>query len=191
MPLIYFHVAAAENRPSVLWFQENGKATEKDWLEIRRWLQQGYNVVSFDFRGLGETRMRYTATSPDDPVLSNVDFDRAYMDPLSGVLANHVYNSLLSGRPYFLQMIDDAKIAIQFAERKLQTHITGVVGFGMANTLANAISEVDPKLKLLRTGSHRCSQVVRSWWRGNRSHGRFNTRCQVARIFTSELSAHN
>jgi cephalosporin-C deacetylase-like acetyl esterase len=149
MPLIYFHVAAAENRPSVLWFQENGKATEKDWLEIRRWLQQGYNVVSFDFRGLGETRMRYTATSPDNPVLSDVDFDRAYLDPLSGVLANHVYNSLLTGRPYFLQMIDDAKIAIQFAERKLQTHITGVVGFGMANTLANAISEVDPKLKLL------------------------------------------
>ena len=153
MPLIYFHAASGERRQALLWFQENGKATARDWPEIRRWLQQGYNVVTLDFRGLGETRMRYTAISPDDPALSKADFDRGYISPLSGVLANHVYNSLLIGRPYFLQMIDDAEIAVRFAEQKLQTHVTAVVGFGMANSLGNAIAEVDPRLKVLQSGS--------------------------------------
>jgi cephalosporin-C deacetylase-like acetyl esterase len=153
MPLIYFHVASGERRPSLLWFQENGKATADDWPEIRKWLQQGYNVVSLDFRGLGETRMRYTAISPDDPALSEADFDRGYVSPLSGVLANHVYSSLLTGRPYFLQMIDDAEIAIRFAEQKLQTQVTAVVGFGMANSLGNAVAEVDPRLKVLQPDS--------------------------------------
>jgi len=116
-------------------------------------LQQGYDVVSLDFRGLGETRMRYTAMSPDDPALSKVDFDRGYVSPLSGVLANHVYSSLLTGRPYFLQMLDDAEIAIRFAEQKLQTQVTAVVGFGMANSLGTAIAEVDPRLKVLQPDS--------------------------------------
>ena len=153
MPLIYFRAASGESRHSLLWFQENGKATADDWPEIRKWLQQGYDVVSLDFRGLGETRMRYTAMSPDDPALSKVDFDRGYVSPLSGVLANHVYSSLLTGRPYFLQMIDDAEIAIRFAEQKLQTQVTAVVGFGMANSLGNAIAEVDPRLKVLQPDS--------------------------------------
>jgi cephalosporin-C deacetylase-like acetyl esterase len=153
MPLIYFHAASGENRPALLWFQENGKATAADWHEIRSWLGRGYNVVSLDFRGLGETRMRSTARSPDDPELSKVDFDRGYINPLSGVLANHVYNSLLTGRPYFFQMIDDAEIAIRFAEQKLQTRVTAVVGFGIAGMLGRAISEVDPRLKVLQPDS--------------------------------------
>ena len=48
-----------------------------------------------------------------------LDFDRAYVNPLSSVLADYVYNSLLTGRPYFLQMIEDAEIAIRFSRLKL------------------------------------------------------------------------
>jgi len=155
MPLIYFHPVSGVNRPSLLWFQQNGKATVDDWPEIHRWLEQGYNVLSIDFRGLGETRMRYTAMSPDDAALSDAAFDRGYENPLSGVLANYVYSSLLTGRPYFFQMIDDAEIAVHFAERKLQTQVTAVVGFGMANTLGRAISEVDPRLRVLQADSEK------------------------------------
>ena len=43
----------------------------------------------------------------------------AYADPLSGVLANHVYNALLPGRPYLLEMIDDVEAAAVFCRETL------------------------------------------------------------------------
>ena len=94
--------------------------------------------------------MPYTAVSPDDPLLGKLDFDHAYMNPLSGVLANHVYNSLLSGRPYFYQMIDDALIAKRFAEQKLGARVTALSAPDEAFTVATAIAEVTPDLKLSR-----------------------------------------
>jgi len=99
--------------------------------------------------GLGETRMPYTAMSPDDPELGALDFDHAYVNPISGVLANHVYNSLLAGRPYFLQMMEDAEIASRFATEKLGAKVTAVSGRGDAYTLAVAISETLRGVKLL------------------------------------------
>jgi pimeloyl-ACP methyl ester carboxylesterase len=149
IPLLYFHTTSSEKRASLLWLREEGKASPADWPEIEKWLRQGYDVISFDPRGMGETRMPYTAMSPDDPALGKLDFDRAYANPISGVLANHVYSSLLTGRPYFFQMIDDAEIVIRFAEQQLQTKVTAAVGAGKAGTLASAISEVDPSRKLL------------------------------------------
>jgi hypothetical protein len=134
----------------LLWFKETGKATSSDWPQIENLLRSGHGVVTFDFRGLGETRMPYTAVSPDDPLLGKLDFDHAYINPVSGVLANHVYNSLLLGRPYFYQMIDDAKIAKRFAEEKLGVKITEVVAPGEAFTVAAAIAEVAPGIKLQR-----------------------------------------
>src|SRR5262249_16600941 len=98
MPLLYIHQSGAGERKAALWFRENGKATAEDWPEIEKYLNQGFDVISFDFRGLGETRMPYTAVSPDDPLLGALDFDHAYVNPISGVLANYVYNSLLTGR---------------------------------------------------------------------------------------------
>jgi len=92
----------------VMWCfgsRKRGKVTLSDWPQIENLLSSGRDVVTFDFRGLGETRMAYTAVSPDDPLIGKLDFEHAYMNPLSGVLANYVYNSLLSGRPYFYQMI--------------------------------------------------------------------------------------
>jgi hypothetical protein len=148
MPLLYIHNSGADDRKVALWFQENGKATAEDWPEIETYLDQGYGIVSFDFRGLGETRMPYTAVSPDDPLLGVLDFDHAYVNPISGVLANYVYNSLLTGRPYFLQMIEDAEIARRFAGEKLHANVVVVSGAGEAYTLASAIAETLPGISL-------------------------------------------
>jgi hypothetical protein len=148
MPLLYIHNAGADDRKVALWFQENGKATAEDWPEIETYLDQGYAIISFDFRGLGETRMPYTAVSPDDPLLGVLDFDHAYVNPISGVLANYVYNSLLTGRPYFLQMIEDAEIARRFAAEKLHANVVVVSAAGEAYTLASAIAETLPGMSL-------------------------------------------
>jgi len=96
---------------------KDGKASAGDWPWIAKQLDAGFDIVTFDFRGLGETRMPYKAVSEDDPSLAQLDFDRAYVNPLSGVLADYVYNSLLTGRPYFLQMIEDTEIAARFSGR--------------------------------------------------------------------------
>jgi pimeloyl-ACP methyl ester carboxylesterase len=150
MPLLYIHKSAGTRADVQLWFKDTGKATSSDWPQIEKILRSGHDVVTFDFRGLGETRMPYTAVSPDDPLLGKLDFDHAYMNPLSGVLANHVYNSLLSGRPYFYQMVDDAIIAKRFAEQKLGAKVTAVSAPGEAFTVATAIAEISPDLKLSR-----------------------------------------
>ena len=148
MPLLYIHKSGGGDRRVALWFQENGKATAEDWPEIERYLNLGYEIISFDFRGLGETRMAYTAVSPDDPLLGELDFDHAYVNPISGVLANYVYNSLLTGRPYFLQMIEDAEIARRFAAEKLHVNVVVVSAAGEAYTLASAIAETLPGMSL-------------------------------------------
>ena len=149
MPLLHIHKSGARDQKVALWFQENGKATAEDWPEIEKYLDQGYEIVSFDFRGLGETRMPYTAVSPDDPLLGVLDFDHAYVNPISGVLANYVYNSLLTGRPYFLEMIEDAEIARRFAEQKLHANVAAVSAAGEAYTLAGAIAETLPGVTLV------------------------------------------
>jgi len=92
--------------------------------------------------------MAYTAVSPDDPLLGELDFDHAYVNPISGVLANYVYNSLLTGRPYFLQMIEDAEIARRFAAEKLHVNVVVVSAAGEAYTLASAIAETLPGMSL-------------------------------------------
>jgi hypothetical protein len=147
MPLLYIHKSAGKQNDALLWFKDSGKATSTDWPQIESALRSGHDVITFDFRGLGETRMSYTAVSPDDPLLGKLDFDHAYMNPLSGVLANYVYNSLVSGRPYFYQMIDDALIAKRFAEQKLGAKVTAVSAPGEAATVAAAIAEASPDLK--------------------------------------------
>jgi hypothetical protein len=96
-----------------------GKVGAADWPAVRRRLDAGEEVLSFDLRGVGENRMRYRAASGDDPTLAEADEARAYFNPLSGVLANHVYNSLLTGRPYFLEAIEDVEIVSRFAREKL------------------------------------------------------------------------
>jgi pimeloyl-ACP methyl ester carboxylesterase len=149
MPVLYIHRRSNERKEILFWFSDTGKATPGDWPDVEKFLQSGYSIVSFDFRGLGETRMPYTAVSPDDPMLGKLDFDHAYTNPLSGVLANHVYNSLLTGRPYFFQMIEDAEIAKRFASEKFGATRFAVSAPGDAYTLASAIVEIFPDFRLL------------------------------------------
>ncbi|HLZ43116.1 MAG TPA: acetylxylan esterase [Candidatus Sulfotelmatobacter sp.] len=150
LPLLYFHKADGVQRSVLLWLGKNGKATAQDWSSLTKYLDAGYDIVSVDPRGLGETRMAYKAASPDDPALARLDFDRAYASPISGVLADYVYNSILTGRPYFLQMIEDVEIATRFfkAQRNIRAEFS-VAGSNGTFTLASAISETLPNIKLL------------------------------------------
>ena len=147
MPLLHIHRTANQNQRWLLWFSKNGKAGVNDWPEIRKYLDAGFDVVTFDFRGLGETRMPYKAVSEDDPSFAQLDFDRAYINPLSSVLAGYVYNSLLTGRPYFLQMIEDAEIVVRFSRLKLHAGNFSVASDEEGSTLASAIAETLPTVQ--------------------------------------------
>jgi dienelactone hydrolase len=118
MPLIYVHKTSKANKKWEIWLGKSGMAKSSDWPELLKQVQEGFDVISFDFRGLGETRMRYKSLSEDDPSFASRDYDHAYVNPLSSVLADYVYNSLLTGRPFFLQMIEDVEIAARFAQLK-------------------------------------------------------------------------
>jgi dienelactone hydrolase len=146
MPLLHIHRTANQGRRWLLWFSKNGKATANDWPEIAKYLDAGFDIITFDFRGLGETRMPYKAVSEDDPSFAKLDFDRAYVNPLSSVLADYVYNSLLTGRPYFLQMIEDAEIATRFSRLKLRAGDFSVASDEEGFTLANAIAGTLPRV---------------------------------------------
>jgi hypothetical protein len=128
---------------------ENGKVSPSDWPDVTKYLDAGYDIVSLDPRGLGETRMPYKAASSDDPTLSQLDFDRAYDSQISGVLADYVYNSVLTGRPYMLQMIEDVEIAMRFADQKINHAEFAVIGTGDAYTFSSAVAEILPNIKLL------------------------------------------
>jgi pimeloyl-ACP methyl ester carboxylesterase len=149
MPLLHIHTTNHPHRRMLLWFGKDGKATAADWPELMKLLNAGFDIVTFDFRGLGETRMQYKAASEDDPSLAQLDFDHAYVNPISGVLANYVYNSLLTGRPYFLQMIEDADIAARFC--RTQLHATDLVLASDREDyiLASAIAATLPGVELL------------------------------------------
>ena len=147
MPLLHIYKQQMQRRV-LIWLGENGKITLQDWPKARKYVDNGYDIVTIDPRGLGETRMRYTAMSSDDPTLSNSNFDQAYVNPISSVLADYVYNSVLTGRPYFLQMIEDVEIAIRFVHKKINAPTDlAIIGLGDASTLAYASSEVLPGIK--------------------------------------------
>ena len=57
--------------------------------------------------------MKYQTTSSDGLTFDNPDSASMYVNPLASVMANYVYNSLLVGRPYFLQMIEDTEIVMR------------------------------------------------------------------------------
>jgi hypothetical protein len=149
MPLLWIHRLGQQARPALLWLGNAGKATAQNWPELKGYIEAGYDVVSIDPRGLGETRMRYKAVSPDDPALAHLDFDQAYQSPLSGVLADYVYNSILTGRPYIFQMIEDAEIAKRFLDVIFRPPELAVTGDGNGYTVAKLISEALPRTKFL------------------------------------------
>jgi hypothetical protein len=119
IPLVHVRRDGAPRGAVVLRVDLEGKIRASDWPAVDAWLDQGREVVSFDPRGLGETRMRYKAASIDDPELAPKDEAEAYASALSGILANHVYNAQLVGRPYLFELIDDVGIAARFARERL------------------------------------------------------------------------
>jgi pimeloyl-ACP methyl ester carboxylesterase len=149
MPLIWIHKLGQQTRPVLLWFGDEGKATAENSPALAKYVQDGYDIVSFDPRGLGETRMRYKAVSPDDPLLAHLDFDEAYVSPVSGVLADYAYNAILTGRPYLLQMIEDAEIARRFVDVIFRPRELAVTGEKTGYTVAQLISETLPNTKFL------------------------------------------
>ena len=149
IPVLHIHKAAVERRTMLLWLGGSGKATRDNWDELKQRLDAGYEIVSFDVRGMGETRMPYKAVSEDDPSFARLDVDHAYVNPLSGVLSDYVYNSLLTGRPYFLQMVEDAEISMRFAAVTLNGRTFAVTGARDAGTLARSIAETLPGVELL------------------------------------------
>jgi dienelactone hydrolase len=149
MPLLHIHRPSSHARSWLLWFSKDGKAGPRDWPEIVKHLDAGFDVVTFDFRGLGETRMPYKAVSEDDPSFAQLDFNHAYVNPLSSVLAGYVYNSLLTGRPYLLQLIEDAEIAVRFSRVKLHAGNFSVASDEEGFTLADSIAHTLPSIKVL------------------------------------------
>jgi hypothetical protein len=90
----------------------------------------------------------------DSSGISSPDgFDEAYVNPLDSVLADYVYNSLLTGRPYFLQMMDDLKI-VQLFIRSLNSRSPRepltLAATGEAYSLAIGFKEVDPEVSILQ-----------------------------------------
>jgi cephalosporin-C deacetylase-like acetyl esterase len=149
MPLLVIHLPGGGGAGVLIWLGENGKAGTKDWPTVQKYLADGYDVVSFDPRGLGETRMRYTAMSVDDPALAIHDFDLAYLNPLSSVLGDYVYNAILTGRPYLLQLIEDVEIAVRFSRARLNATGVSIAAQGDAFTLAHWAAKVLPDVRLV------------------------------------------
>src|SRR5437870_7407346 len=59
MPLLYIHKEGRRRHPVLFWLGDNGKAAAQDWPALAKYLDAGYDIVSLDARGLGETRMAY------------------------------------------------------------------------------------------------------------------------------------
>jgi dienelactone hydrolase len=149
LPVLHIRRAGAGGGEVVLDFDLTGKAAPGSWPKVEAQLAAGREVLSLDLRGVGETRMRYKATSIDDPELGLLDDAAAYVSPISGVLANYVYNSLLAGRPYLLETIEDLEIACRFARARLGAQRVAIAPRGEAWTLGWAATVVLPDTVLL------------------------------------------
>ena len=150
IPLLHVHREGGPRGDVLVRLGLEGKIRPGDWAEVEARLAEGHEVVSFDPRGLGETRMRYKATSIDDPALAPADEEAAYASPLSGVLANHVYNAQLLGRPYLFDVIEDVEIAVRFARARLGAREVAIDAPGDARLLARAVAAALPDVALVR-----------------------------------------
>ncbi|RPJ53915.1 MAG: hypothetical protein EHM23_30005 [Acidobacteria bacterium] len=148
IPVVHTKSASAGSpRRAALLIRLTGKPGVKDWQSVTRLIDQGYEVVSFDFRGVGELRMRYSTKPPEEAAKAD------YFDPLNGVMENYVYNSLLVGRPYVLQMVEDIEIVSRFAREKLALQeVTLIAESGDDAAVAWAAKECLPDLKMLAPG---------------------------------------
>jgi len=151
IPLLHFYNDSGHPKGAVLWFSLHCKASRGDWPQITKLLNDGYEVFSFDFRGMGETSMKFRVDSSG--ASSPNSFDEAYVNPLDSVMADYVYNSLLTGRPYVLQMMDDLKIVelfIRSLNSRFPREPLTLAATGEAYSLAVRFQEVDPEVAILK-----------------------------------------
>ncbi|HUG53977.1 MAG TPA: acetylxylan esterase [Vicinamibacteria bacterium] len=149
LPLLHVRREGGPRGDVVLRVDLEGKVRPRHWPEVEAWLEQGREVVSLDPRGLGETRMHFRAASLDDPALAPVDPEAAYASPLSGVLANHVYNAQLLGRPYLFDVVEDLEVAVRFARERLGARTVAIDAPGDARLLARVAAAALPDLALV------------------------------------------
>jgi len=150
VPVIHVKSASSAGSPrrTALLIRLAGKPGVKDWQSVAKLLGQGYEIISFDFRGVGEQRMLYSTQTPEGVVKTSSEAD--YFDPLNSIMANYIYNSLLVGRPYVLQMIEDVEIVSRFAKEKLGVQELNLVAETPEDAaVAWAASECLPGSKLL------------------------------------------
>jgi dienelactone hydrolase len=150
IPLLHVRRDSAPRGNVLVRLTLDGKIGGGDWPEVEARISEGHEVVSFDPRALGETRMRYKAASIDDPALAPADEEAAYASPLSGVLANHVYNAQLLGRPYLFEMMEDVEIAVRFARVQLGAREVAIDAPRDARLLARAVAAALPDVALVR-----------------------------------------
>ena len=147
IPLLYFHSTKNPGDKALLWVDLNSKVRQEDWSKVSDLVKKGENVISFDFRGTGEDRMKFEATSSEYLKFAVMDSTQIYFNPLSGVFANYVYNSLLTGRPYFLQMIEDTEIVSRFLRSHLKVKEIKITASGDTKILAREIVETLTDIK--------------------------------------------
>jgi hypothetical protein len=148
IPLLHVQGTGGPARGHLLRLGLSGKIGPADWDEVQARLADGFEVLSLDPRGLGETRMRYRAASGDDPTLAPADEEAAYTSPLSGVLANHVYNDQLLGRSYLFDILEDVEITLRFARERLGMRQVTIEGPGDARLLARVAAAALPRVTL-------------------------------------------
>jgi hypothetical protein len=150
LPVLHVRPAGiSAERKVMIWLDHRRKLNEDSFQLVEPLLADGWEIVSFDFRGQGENMMRYAVASIDDDRLAAVALERQYYSQVSGVMANYVYNTLLTGRPYFLQMVEDVEIAFQFARDKLGAARLAVTGRGISHTVATAAARSIDGLELV------------------------------------------
>jgi len=114
--------------------------------------------------------MRYRAASIDDDEIAPADEEEAYVSPVSGVLANHVYNALLNGRPYLFEMVEDVEIAALFAREHLGAETLVVSGRGEAAVVAAVAGEVLDGIDALPAPGEPPASLA--WWARTLDSGR-------------------
>jgi dienelactone hydrolase len=119
----------------------HGHIEPSDWSAVVKHLDAGFDVVSFDLRGTGESRIAYKVNS-ELPEPKPADEREIYAFPTGSVLANHVYNAQLIGRPYLLDALEDVDIVTRFVQRQLGATSVSVSGRGEADLLSRAAAQV-------------------------------------------------
>jgi dienelactone hydrolase len=133
IPLLHVRQRSGASAHAVIEFGLEGKAGPAQWGSLLEHVKAGRDVLSFDPRGLGETRMNHRTAEAEDPAAAK---------PLNSALANLVYNAQLLGRPYPLEMVEDVEIVARFARERLGVRSLSIEGRGEARPVAALAADV-------------------------------------------------